>query len=333
MSYSNRAHVSKAAPDKVLHLVFDGPNGYDLPHITPVSKETSNLFRISVDAVGTINHSSGCRDYIFFLKQYKKNPNLILTCFYLHIVQHLETTGSHPPVLWLQADNCIKENKNRWMLGFCEWLVHKGLFQEIMISMLPPGHTHIDVDQMFSTFSKWLDTHSIHSLSDLLSSVDSAYRGDSTKPTAFFLPTVYNFIGFFAPFMRDLGGLNTAHVFLICKQPNGLVGIKVKKWHSVDSKWLGADSNPNDWFSCFNKGQYPPGFPGEVAPLPLEDNMTEDILSKWRKWLRPSAVAEWEQFIQSVSIPVQLRFAPSVNLWDFAKVLAPYFMNFCFFLC
>jgi hypothetical protein len=49
-------------------------------------------------------------------------------------------------------DNCSHENKNKYMLAYCHWLVFNKVFQSITISFLPVGHTHEDIDQMFSTF-------------------------------------------------------------------------------------------------------------------------------------------------------------------------------------
>ena len=57
-----------------------------------------------------------------------------------------------PPILWLQLDNPTGENKHKYLLAFTSWLLHLGWFKEIMISFLPPGHTHIDIDQMFFIF-------------------------------------------------------------------------------------------------------------------------------------------------------------------------------------
>lgn len=190
--YSNRIQSSANNPEQIVHLVFDCPDGYDLPHVVPVTKETASLPKLAVSAVGTINHSTQTRDYMFFLDEYKKNANLILSCFYIHLIEHFTSTGKHPPILWLQADNCFKENKNRWMLAFCCWLIHIGWFREIMISMLPPGHTHIDIDQMFSTFSRWLDIHSVEFLEDLVEAINKSYKKETTKPSASFMPVVFN---------------------------------------------------------------------------------------------------------------------------------------------
>ena len=188
MSYFNCTHLSKSDPGKVLHLVCDCLDSYYLFNIVPITKKSANLEKLTVNAVGTINHSSLERDYMFFLDEYKKNPNLILTCFYLHILKHFQYSASHPPILWLQSDNCFKENKNQWMLAFSTWLVHLGWFQEVMIFMLPSGHTHIDINQMFSTFSIYLNSHSVEFVTDLAEALKAAYKKEQTKLNGFFYP-------------------------------------------------------------------------------------------------------------------------------------------------
>jgi hypothetical protein len=36
-----------------------------------------------------------------------------------------------PPILYIQADNCGRENKNRYMLAFLELLVAENIFREV----------------------------------------------------------------------------------------------------------------------------------------------------------------------------------------------------------
>ena len=42
------------------------------------------------------------------------------------------------------------------MMAYLGALVDSGVFGRIVLSFLPVGHTHEDIDQMFSTFSKAL---------------------------------------------------------------------------------------------------------------------------------------------------------------------------------
>jgi hypothetical protein len=87
-------------------------------------------------------------------------------------------------------DNAASENKNRWLVAFLCWLIHKGWFFEVMVSFLPPGHTHVDIDQMFSTLAIWLKTHSVYFVSDLVNKLPSAYTTSITQPVGAFLSKV-----------------------------------------------------------------------------------------------------------------------------------------------
>ncbi|XP_070551958.1 uncharacterized protein [Ptychodera flava] len=55
--------------------------------------------------------------------------------------------------LHAQLNNCFGKNKNRFMLSLASVLVEYNVFQEVLFHFLPVGHTHEDVDQMFSRVS------------------------------------------------------------------------------------------------------------------------------------------------------------------------------------
>lgn len=49
-------------------------------------------------------------------------------------------------------DNCPRDNKNNIMFGFLAMLVSFEIFSSVEVCFLPGGHTHEDVDSMFSRF-------------------------------------------------------------------------------------------------------------------------------------------------------------------------------------
>ncbi len=65
----------------------------------------------------------------------------------------LTTEKKLPPVFLLQLDNTTKQNKGTFLYVFLFLLVHHGVFERIIITYLPVGHTHEDIDQMFSRFA------------------------------------------------------------------------------------------------------------------------------------------------------------------------------------
>ena len=56
--------------------------------------------------------------------------------------------GKIPPILLLQLDNTNKTNKGRTLLAFLFLLVHYGVVSKVVLTFLPSGHTHEDIDQL-----------------------------------------------------------------------------------------------------------------------------------------------------------------------------------------
>ncbi|KAL3682625.1 hypothetical protein R1sor_000647 [Riccia sorocarpa] len=71
-----------------------------------------------------------------------------------HAVRETETTFKKlPPIFMLQMDNSAKDNKNQQVLAFCSELVIRGVFEIVEVNFLLVGHTHEDVDALFSKVS------------------------------------------------------------------------------------------------------------------------------------------------------------------------------------
>ncbi len=54
---------------------------------------------------------------------------------------------------YLQVDNYWRENKNTTMFSFLGTLILRGWFDKIYLFSLPVGHTHEDIDQIFSNWN------------------------------------------------------------------------------------------------------------------------------------------------------------------------------------
>jgi hypothetical protein len=85
---------------------------------------------------------------------------------------HLRPPG-HPIVplpkrLYLQLDNSMKDNKNRFVMAFCSLLTAKGIFKEITLEFLVVKFIHEDIDAHFSYLSKLLKQKNTYVLADLM---------------------------------------------------------------------------------------------------------------------------------------------------------------------
>ena len=57
------------------------------------------------------------------------------------------------PILNLQPNKAIGNNKNQFVFAFCLLLIYHGVFQEVYINFLFVGHTHDDIDAFFGRWS------------------------------------------------------------------------------------------------------------------------------------------------------------------------------------
>ena len=89
-----------------------------------------------------------------------------------------------PPKLQLQLDNTCKDNKNHFLLGYCALLLAQGLFEEVEVFFLPVGHTHNEVDQIFSLISKAVAREGAFSVEDLKQTTNKAWDMHSVVGTS-----------------------------------------------------------------------------------------------------------------------------------------------------
>jgi hypothetical protein len=104
------------------------------------------------------------------------DPNWTITVLDRALRREEERRGKPlPDVLYLQVDNCIRENKNSYLLSYLVWLVERGIFKEVMLSYLPVGHTHFDCDQFASRLSELMKFLNVVTVPHLLEVIKSCY--------------------------------------------------------------------------------------------------------------------------------------------------------------
>ncbi len=65
-------------------------------------------------------------------------------------------------------DDCVKDNKNRHLLGFLSLLTARDVFEEVKLGFLVVGHTHEDIDGCFGYLSKKLKEENNYILTNLM---------------------------------------------------------------------------------------------------------------------------------------------------------------------
>jgi len=168
-SYYWRRLQSITQPRDYLSIIIDGADqaAFALPHFLCKDKTSASALKIPVHLMGALVH--GRAAYAFtYLNNIKHGTNLVLECLNDIFMDLMAEHGELPLVLCLQLDNTAKQNKNQFLIGFAACLVQWRIFQKVIVSFLPVGHTHEDIDQMFSRISGYLRRH------------DALDRGDFT---------------------------------------------------------------------------------------------------------------------------------------------------------
>lgn len=184
-------HRRKAASDPSSHpkreymsLILDGMDQAktQVPRVARETSSTKNLYGVPYVTVGVLNHGHN-PSLNTFPSQYGKDASL--TCHLLSetIRRHFESkkiptkaAAGKKRVLYVQLDNAGSENKNYAVMGMFALLVFYGVFDKIKVSFLPVGHTHEDVDQMFSCISRALRKHSVLVPSALFDIMKTSYK-------------------------------------------------------------------------------------------------------------------------------------------------------------
>ena len=130
--YSNR-QLGIEDPKEYLSIILDGmdQNKTNLPSLVRIPKSCQNLWTLRTHLTGVLVHGTGSFCYFDFL-QWPHDCNLTITCL-LHTLNEISKQRPLPSKLLLQMDNCVRENKNKYIYGFLSWLVEKKIFAEVSI--------------------------------------------------------------------------------------------------------------------------------------------------------------------------------------------------------
>ncbi|PIK34158.1 hypothetical protein BSL78_29027 [Apostichopus japonicus] len=151
---------ARREPHEMTCMIIDGmdQSKTDIPHLIVKDKDSASLARLPVHFTGVLLHTStaeGKMPFVFHdVKHIPHDSNLTIYCLTEALKAAQDYLGK---VLFLQMDNCFRENKNKFVLSFAALLVERDIFEEVYIHFLPVGHTHEDVDQMFSCVARHLN--------------------------------------------------------------------------------------------------------------------------------------------------------------------------------
>ena len=99
----------------------------NLPHFPSPPKSIVSLLYLPIHLVGNIVHGKGVEVFLEEGKRWPHDTNLTLHV----LLESLKKHKTKQDVLYLQLDNCSRENKNKWVLYSVLLLVKKRIFRKV----------------------------------------------------------------------------------------------------------------------------------------------------------------------------------------------------------
>ena len=148
----------------LLSLAIDGMDEakYKIPKKVEMTHQFSSLWRPECRFVGCL--AEGVTENFFIGDcDLVKDSNLDLTLV-SHVIHEAQAEFERrgvpfPNTLRLHSDNATAELKNANAFKYCSWLIHRGLFREILVTQFRVGHSHGKIDQRFSECRAVLSDH------------------------------------------------------------------------------------------------------------------------------------------------------------------------------
>lgn len=176
--YAFRRDLAARYPRKYCSIILDGADqkSYGLPHFEYKTKSDKG-HKIKVKCIGALEHTKQKSLTLYMMtEEFESGANHVLEAAHRVLNTKKSESGTLPETLFIQADNCTRENKNRYFMSYFQMLVARGVFLEVQVSFLPIGHTHEDIDQAFSSVANRLNDNKAPTMSDLLHQLRQCYQ-------------------------------------------------------------------------------------------------------------------------------------------------------------
>ena len=178
--YKKKRDYARLQPNKYLSIIVDGADqsAFGLPHFMIKTKDDRG-HSLKVRLIGLLEHNQQNKLRLFTLtEEFPTGANHVVEAIHRFLSDRVHSSEL-PRTFYIQVDNCVKENKNRFLFAYIESLIRWNLFDEILVSFLPVGHTHEDIDQTFSRTSDRLRCNDAITLEDLHGELRTVYNNQT----------------------------------------------------------------------------------------------------------------------------------------------------------
>jgi hypothetical protein len=291
-----RKHWDKAKsgnPDKYMCVIIDGmtQNTTALPHFKRHPKWLGkDKYPCHVQGVMVAGRNAKME---FCNANVKKDANLNITSIHKAIIEEQQLRQNEgrpmPEVLYIQMDN-VNSNKSKALFAWCAAMLLLKVFKKIKINFLLVGHTHENIDQLFSRLSIALRERDCLSLDEIM---ECAKRCMKKEPTVVEEKSSIDWKAWFEganDLRQDFADTSFNHAFRVIMH-EGKVCLQSRQYgwqtSSEQSGWQTSSEETGISSAWESEGievlsGVPNGFPGTAPLIP----MTQDEFDEFGSLLR-----------------------------------------------
>ena len=256
-------------PENYLSIIIDGADqsSYVLPYFYEKTKSLESKHKLKYKLMGGLAHGHS-KSYLMAIPMNGDNgPNLTIETLHQILVDLYATRGYLSKTLFLKLDNCTSQKKTNYVMVYLSLLVEWRLFEEVILTFLPVGHTHEDVDQMFSRLNLALQKVNAVTIGEFLAICKRAFRPEPDCQVLKFQSNwteKLNKDPEFCPFE----GITKFQAFRFVRDEEGAAVMAVKRLKN-DSSWI--MKNHRYFARRRNVRQFFANFPpSRLAPIDVE---------------------------------------------------------------
>lgn len=130
--------------------------------------------------------------------------------------------------LIITCDNCVGQNKNNYFLFFYSWLIDRGMYEEVEMNFMIPGHTKFICDSCFGLIKIFYRKSKINTVDDVVSIVNNSTTVHLNTSQRYLNGEgfqYYNFKDYFQKF-KKIPNIQKYHHFYFTSQRPGVVFYK-----------------------------------------------------------------------------------------------------------
>jgi hypothetical protein len=224
----------------VVSMIVDAADQakYALPYHHIATHESSKALRVPVHLMGVLVHGDYVHAYTYY-ENFKQGNNVTIEAIHSALCAKMARDGRLPSTFFLQLDNTTKQCKSRYMIGWLGYLVFRGVFNHIVVSFLPVGHTHEDIDQVFSRLSVYLACHDALNMAQLHAAIRQSYQTrEGLRADCGFWDRCANFSHWIKPYLTSYEGITRYRQFRFYKT-DGDVRVQARQHTSEGEEWAG----------------------------------------------------------------------------------------------